>query len=571
MTTQTTDTNEQNQAESGSQPKYVPFPPINLPDRTWPNRTLDKAPIWCSVDLRDGNQALINPMGPAKKLELFKTLLKIGFREIEVGFPAASDTDFAFVRELIENELIPDGVVIQVLTQAREHLIERTFEAIQGAKQAIVHLYNSTSVLQRRVVFRAEKDEITDIAVKGARLIRQLADQCADTDVRYQYSPESFTGTEVDYAAEICDAVCDVWEPTQDKKAIINLPSTVELAPPNVYADQIELFCRLFRHRPQSIISLHTHNDRGTGLASSELGMLAGADRVEGTLFGNGERTGNLDIVTMALNYFTQGIDPGLDFHNLKEIRRVAEFCTELKIPERQPYAGDLVFTAFSGSHQDAIKKGFEAMRESGQTRFEVPYLTIDPADIGRQYDPVIRVNSQSGKGGVAFLVENELGFRLPRRLQVAFSKEIQAITDRSGKEMSSKEIAAKFVETFISPPAVLRYKSHKPLERDDDQELELYQFELQYEGQDHVVQGEGNGPLDAFVHAITAEFGLAYDIKDYQEHALEAGSDSSAAAYILAKRPDGEELFGVGQHKSITKASVLALVAAINRSLKIG
>jgi len=547
--------------------KYKPFSPIHLPDRTWPDKTITQAPVWCSVDLRDGNQALINPMGPAKKMEMFRTLLKIGFKEIEVGFPAASETDYAFVRELIENDLIPEDVTIQVLTQARAHLIERTFEAIRGAKQTIVHLYNSTSTLQRRVVFRAEKDEITRIAVEGARLIHSLASKVTDGKIRYQYSPESFTGTEMDYAAEICDAVCDVWQPTVENKTIINLPSTVELATPNVYADQIELFCRLFKHREQSIISLHTHNDRGTGIAASELALMAGAERVEGTLFGNGERTGNLDIVTMALNMTTQGVDSTLDFSNIKEVRRVSEFCTELKVPERMPYAGDLVFTAFSGSHQDAIKKGFEGMKETGQELFEVPYLTIDPADIGRQYDPVIRVNSQSGKGGVAFLVENELGFRLPRRLQVAFSQVIQKITDETGEEIPSGEVAAKFVETYINPPAKLVYESHKPIECDIE-DMERYQFVFTYKGDQRTVEANGNGPLDAVVHVLTEEFGLAYDIKDYSEHAMEAGSDSSAAAYILAKKPNGEELFGVGKSKSITKASIMALVAAINRSL---
>jgi 2-isopropylmalate synthase len=373
--------------------KYTPFPTIPLADRTWPNRTITTAPIWCSVDLRDGNQALINPMGPAKKMDLYRALLKIGFKEIEVGFPAASDTDFQFVRELIEKDLIPEDVTIQVLVQSRRHLIERTFEAIRGAKKAIVHLYNSTSTLQRRVVFQATKEEIVQLAVEGARHIHELAKrESGSRQIRYQYSPESFTGTEIDYAVEICEAVCNVWQPTMSNKTIINLPSTVELATPNVYADQIELFCRKFKPRANTIISLHTHNDRGTGIAASELGLMAGADRVEGTLFGNGERTGNLDIVTMALNMFTQGVDPQLDFSNLKDIRRIAEFCTELKVHERMPYAGDLVFTAFSGSHQDAIKKGFAALKDSSSDRFEVPYLTIDPADIGRQYDPVIRV-----------------------------------------------------------------------------------------------------------------------------------------------------------------------------------
>ncbi|GAB5403519.1 MAG: 2-isopropylmalate synthase [Aureliella sp.] len=550
-------------------PKYVAFPPIQLDDRTWPNRVLDRAPTWCSVDLRDGNQALINPMGPAKKMELFRTLLKIGFKEIEVGFPAASETDFTFVRELIEDQLIPDDVTIQVLTQARQPLIEKTFAAIRGAKRAIVHLYNSTSTLQRRVVFKADREEVCKIAVEGAKAIHELALQEPTGTIRYQYSPESFTGTEIDYAVEICDAVCEVWQPTEDNKTIINLPSTVELSTPNVYADQIELFCRKFKHRKQSIISLHTHNDRGTGIAASELGMLAGADRVEGTLFGNGERTGNLDIVTMALNYTTQGIDSGLDFSNVKEVRRVAEFCTELKVHERTPYAGDLVFTAFSGSHQDAIKKGYEAMRDSGQEQFEVPYLTVDPADIGRQYDPVIRVNSQSGKGGVAFLLEHELGFRLPRRLQVAFSKLIQQVTDTTGVEITAPEVAKHFVATYLEPKGPLEYKTHTPLPCDDE-ELERFRFEVAYKGHAATVEGQGSGPLDSLVHALTDKFSLAYDIVDYQEHALESGSDSSAAAYILVKAPSGEELYGVGQHKSITRASLRGLVSAINRAITV-
>jgi 2-isopropylmalate synthase len=547
--------------------KYRPFSPIALPDRTWPDRTITAAPVWCSVDLRDGNQALINPMGSAKKLELFKTLVKIGFKEIEVGFPAASETDYTFLRELIERDLIPADVTIQVLTQARPELIERTFAAIQGAKRSIVHLYNSTSTLQRRVVFRADKQQIAKIAIDGAKVVRDCAARQPRGTVRFQYSPESFTGTEIDYAAEVCDAVCEVWQPTVDNKTIINLPSTVELATPNVYADQIELFCRLFKHRRQAIISVHTHNDRGTGIAASELGLMAGAERVEGTLFGNGERTGNVDIVTMALNMTTQGIDSKLDFSNIKEIRRVAEFCTEIKVHERTPYAGDLVFTAFSGSHQDAIKKGFDALKMTEQELFEVPYLTIDPADIGRQYDPVIRVNSQSGKGGVAFLVESELGFRLPRRLQIAFSQVIQSITDRTGREMPASEIAAKFIETYVKPPAKLVYKSHKPIDCDQE-DLERYQFVFEYKGERRTVEASGNGPLDACVHVLTETFGLAYDIKDFQEHAMETGSDSAAAAYILAKQPNGTELFGVGQSKSITKASILALVAAINRSL---
>lgn len=547
--------------------KYRPFPPIDLADRTWPSQTITGAPIWCSVDLRDGNQALINPMGPVKKMELFTTLLKIGFKEIEVGFPAASETDYSFLRELIEGNLIPDDVTIQVLTQARPELIKRTFDAIRGAKQSIVHLYNSTSTLQRRVVFRADKEQITRIAVDGAKLVKECADRVKDQIVRFQYSPESFTGTEIDYAVEICDAVCEVWQPTVDNKTIINLPSTVELATPNVYADQIELFCRLFKHREQSIISLHTHNDRGTGIAASELGLMAGAQRVEGTLFGNGERTGNVDIVTMALNQTTQGIDSGLDFSNIKEIRRVAEHCTEIDVHQRTPYAGDLVFTAFSGSHQDAIKKGFDSMKETQQELFEVPYLMIDPADIGRQYDPVIRVNSQSGKGGVAFLVENELGFRLPRRLQVAFSHVIQKITDETEQEMPAGDIAAKFLETYLNPSPHLIYHSHKPIESGNE-EMEQYRLVFEFKGDKQTAEAIGNGPLDACVHMLRDTFGLAYDIKDYQEHAMETGSDSAAAAYILVKKTDGTELFGVGKSKSITKASIFALVSAINRSL---
>lgn len=548
--------------------KYVPFPAVQLPDRTWPNKTITKAPIWCSVDLRDGNQALINPMGSAKKLDLFHALLKIGFKEIEVGFPAASETDFQFLRELIEKNLIPDDVTIQVLVQARKPLIEKTFEAIRGAKSSIVHLYNSTSELQRRVVFNASQAEIINLAVTGAKCIHELAQNVPATDkVRYQYSPESYTGTEPEFAVKICEAVCDVWQPTVDNKSIINLPSTVELATPNVYADRIELFCRNFKYREQAIISLHTHNDRGTGIAASELGLLAGADRVEGTLFGNGERTGNLDIVTMALNMTTQGIDSTLDFSNIKEIRRIAEFCTELKVHERMPYAGDLVFTAFSGSHQDAIKKGYAALKESGQEMFEVPYMTIDPADIGRQYDPVIRVNSQSGKGGVAYIVESELGFQLPRRLQIAFSQVIQKITDATGREIPAHEIASKFTETYVNPPALLVYHSHTPIEcADEDQER--YRFSITYQGNHADVEGQGAGPLDSFVHAITAAFGLSCDIVDYHEHAMEAGSDSVAAAYILVKMSAAQELFGVGKHRSITKASLLALVAAINRNL---
>lgn len=550
---------------------YKPFPPVSLPDRTWPDKVIGTAPIWCSVDLRDGNQALINPMGEARKLEMWKALVAIGFKEIEVGFPSASDTDFSFVRKLIEEDLIPDGVTIQVLTQAREHLIRRTFEAIRGAKSVIVHLYNSTSTLQREVVFKAGKEEIKQIAVNGARLIMDLVPTVPETKITHQYSPESFTGTEIDYAAEVCDAVAEVYQPTPDNKLIINLPATVELATPNVHADQIELFCRIYKQRANSIISLHTHNDRGTGIAATELGLMAGADRVEGTLFGNGERTGNLDLVTTALNMFTQGIDTGLDFSDIKRIRAMAEHCTELPVHERHPYAGDLAFVAFSGSHQDAIKKGFDALAAKRETNpdhgFEVPYLTIDPKDIGRQYEPIIRVNSQSGKGGVAFLVKEHLGYDLPRPLQVEFSGLIQQQTDASGVEMSGEEIGAALIEEYVSPPAALTYQSQERTDKSGD--METRRFNVSYKGEAASISGTGNGPISALLDALRTAYGLDFAVLDYTQHTLAKSSDAQAVAYVRIGGTDGGTHFGIGIDSSITRAPLHAIVAAVNRAVK--
>ncbi len=546
--------------------KYTPFHEISLPDRKWPDKRLEKAPIWCSVDLRDGNQALINPMGLNKKLEMFKGLVKIGFKEIEVGFPAASETDYTFIRHIIENNYIPQDVTIQVLTQARKDLIERTFQAIEGVHRVIVHLYNSTSILQRKIVFKLGKKEVIDIAVNGARLIKELAQQYEETEVVYQYSPESFTGTEVSYAAEICDRVCDVYQPTLDNKIILNLPATVEMSTPNYFADQIELFCRLCTYRDRAIISLHTHNDRGTGIAASELGLMAGGDRIEGTLFGNGERTGNLDIVAMALNMFTHGINTGLDFSNIKEVRRLAEYCTELKVHERHPYAGDLVFTAFSGSHQDAIKKGFHHVQKNQSTQFEVPYFTIDPADIGRQYDPFIRVNSQSGKAGAAFLVEQHLGYELSRDLQVDFSHIVQKMADGKQREISTEEICQLFLSTYVEVDSNLKYQSHNV---EDDQNS--YRFNVIYNNDNHTIIGKGSGPLECFLEAIDVHFQLKFEIMDYYQHAISKGSDSHAAAYVKvqSKKQKDSQLalkFGVARDPNITKASLYALVNAINR-----
>jgi 2-isopropylmalate synthase len=544
--------------------KYRPFAPVNLPDRQWPSRILDKAPTWCSVDLRDGNQALIEPMGAEKKRRLFDMLVKLGFKEIEVGFPAASDTDYSFVREIIEEGLIPEDVTIQVLTQSRSELIEKTFESLKGARRAIVHLYNSTSELQRRVVFGLDRSGITDIAVTGARQIRDLAETMRGTEIMYQYSPESFTGTELDYSVEICEAVMDVWRPTPDKKMIVNLPATVEMATANVHADQIEWFSRNIRDRDSLILSLHPHNDRGAAVAATELGLMAGADRVEGTLFGNGERTGNVDVITLALNLFSQGVDPGLTISDIDEVVRTAEYCTQLPVHPRHPYAGELVYTAFSGSHQDAIKKGFDALKKRNDDFFEVPYLPIDPKDLGRTYEAVIRVNSQSGKGGVAYLLKEDHGLDLPRPLQIEFSRVVQEVTDRTGKEMTSAAIWDLFQQTYLGRDgiALVDYQM-LPEPRPGERRLAAT---VTVDGAERKIEGVGNGPIAAFVDALRRDCGVALTFLDYSEHAVAGGADARAAAYVKVRGEDDETLHGVGIDENIVTASLKAVASAANR-----
>ncbi len=549
--------------------KYQPFPPVNLTDRQWPNKSITSAPVWCSVDLRDGNQSLIEPMGPDRKLRMFDALLKMGFKEIEVGFPSASQTDFDFVRHLIEKNLIPDGVTIQVLTQAREELIRRTFESLKGVKSAIVHLYNSTSELQRRVVFKLDRAGIIDIAVKGATLIRQMERELGmESVIRHEYSPESFTGTELDFAKDICEAVIEVYEPTPAKKLILNLPATVEMSTPNVHADQIEWFCRNIKKRDSVIISLHPHNDRGSAVAATELGLLAGADRVEGTLFGNGERTGNVDIITLAMNMFSQGLDPGLDCSNINELVRMAEYCNQLPIHPRHPYAGDLVFTAFSGSHQDAINKGFKAMAASNRPLWEVPYLPIDPMDLGRSYEAVIRINSQSGKGGIAYILEKEHGIELPRRLQVEFSKVVQAIADGEGVELSAERLWTAFEGEYLDGNGRYAFIEHKTKGDHGDQGLTA---KITDDGKLKTIQGHGNGPVDGFVDAIRKESGVAFDVADYREHAMGTGANATAIAYMELRLPDGATIFGVGIDKNIVVASLKAVLSGVNRIGKRG
>ncbi|MGY6499659.1 MAG: 2-isopropylmalate synthase [Acidimicrobiales bacterium] len=556
--------------------KYVPFRPLDLPDRTWPARRIESAPTWCSVDLRDGNQALIDPMDPVRKRRMFEALVGMGFTEIEVGFPSASQPDFDFVRQLIEDDLIPEGVVIQVLTQCRPELIERTYEAIAGARQAIVHFYNSTSVLQRRVVFGLDRDGITQIAVDAARLCRTLEETVPEVDVRYEYSPESFTGTEPDYGIEICDAVMEAIGADADRPIIFNLPATVEMYTPNVYADVIEHFHRTVANRDAVILSLHPHNDRGTAVAAAELGVMAGADRVEGTLFGNGERTGNVDLVTLALNLMSQGVDPRLDLGDIDRLRRIAEYCNRLPVHPRHPYAGDLVYTAFSGSHQDAIKKGFAALRETevdGEYPvWEVPYLPIDPAHVGRTYEAVIRVNSQSGKGGVAYLMESEFGMVLPRRLQIEFSRSIQKVSEDTGTEVSAGEIWEHFQRTYFPSAARVALRSAEISTVDGKTTITA---QLVVDGQARTVTGVGNGPLAAFVTGLgtdLADLGdlAALDITDYSEHAVGGGSDATAAAYVETRRPDGTVCWGVGMDESILTASLRAVVSAMNRTVEV-
>ncbi|WP_159798498.1 2-isopropylmalate synthase [Puerhibacterium puerhi] len=564
--------------------KYRPFQEqiaVSLPDRTWPGRTITKAPRWCAVDLRDGNQALIEPMDAERKLRMFELLVQMGYKEIEVGFPSASQTDFDFVRMLIEEDRIPDDVVIQVLTQSREHLIERTYDAIRGAKQAVVHLYNSTSVLQREVVFRTDMDGIVDIALTGARLCRKYEETIPETTVFYEYSPESYTGTELEFAARICNEVLEVFEPTPERPVIINLPATVEMATPNVYADSIEWMSRHLNHRENVILSLHPHNDRGTAVAAAELGYLAGADRIEGCLFGNGERTGNVDLVTLGMNLFSQGIDPEIDFSDIDGIRRTVEYCNQLPVHERHPYAGDLVFTAFSGSHQDAIKKGFEHMaaraREAGADVDElvwgVPYLPIDPKDVGRSYEAVIRVNSQSGKGGVAYLLKSEHAMDLPRRLQIEFSRAVQEHTDAQGTEVTGDDIWRIFTDEYLpvepenaaglEPWGRLKLRETRTTAAEDG--TTTLSVDVVDRGEELTLTGTGNGPIAAFVDAV-AKVDVQVRVRDYAEHALSEGGDASAAAYVEAQVGDAV-LWGVGIDPSITTASLKAIVSAVNRA----
>jgi 2-isopropylmalate synthase len=541
--------------------KYAPYATVDLPDRTWPDVVLTSAPIWCSTDLRDGNQALVNPMDTHRKRRFFALLLELGFTEIEVGFPAASRADFDFVRMLVEEELIPDGVTIAVLTQARPELIERTFESIAGASRAIVHLYNSTSVAQRRVVFRLDKAGITELAVRGAEMCRALADDA----VRFEYSPESFHHTELDFALEICEAVADAWGPTPEAPMIVNLPTTVEHFPPNVYADRIEWFARNFTRRESAILSVHPHNDRGTAVTTAELGLMAGAQRVEGTLFGNGERTGNVDIVTLALNLLTQGVDPGLDLSQLDEARRIVEECNELPVHPRHPWSGELVYTAFSGSHQDAIKKGMHAQQQQADGAvWDVPYLPIDPRDVGRTYEAIIRVNSQSGKGGVAYLLEDRYGLDLPRGLQVELAQKVQAVTDAEGGELSADEIYHLFRSAYleVDAPYELAGYVHEASELGDRLTARLLDGEEPLE-----LAGEGNGPIAALVHALAQGTGHAVHVLDYHEHATSVGEDAMAAAYVEAD-VDGDPVWGVAVHPSIVTASLRAIVNALNRAL---
>ncbi|MGI8664342.1 MAG: 2-isopropylmalate synthase [Acidimicrobiales bacterium] len=536
--------------------------PLALRDRTWPNVQIDKAPLWCSVDLRDGNQALIDPMDSTRKLRMFHAVVQMGFKEIEVGFPSASQPDFDFVRQLVEDDLVPDDVTIQVLTQCRPELIERTYESLRGANNAIVHFYNSTSILQRRVVFGLDQAGVTQIAVDAAKLSRKLEETLPGTNVRYEYSPESFTGTEIDYAIEICEAVMEAIEPG-DEKIIFNLPATVEMYTPNVYGDVIEWFHRHIRSRDEVILSLHPHNDRGCAVAAAEMGVMAGADRVEGTLFGNGERTGNVDVVTLAMNLFSQGVDPELDISDIDALRRTAEYCNRLPVHPRHPYVGDLVYTAFSGSHQDAIKKGFEALPDDYE-EWGVPYLPIDPKHVGRTYEAVIRVNSQSGKGGVAYIMKAEHGLDLPRRLQIEFSKTIQHISEDTGTEIAPGAMWDTFGAEYLPDEPRLQLLSHETSTQSSGGATVTAQ--LVVDGEHRTVAGEGNGPIAALVHALRRELGIDIEVVDYAEHAVSAGSDATAVAYVEAQSPEGLIRWGVGLDESILTASLKAVIGAANR-----
>ncbi|KAF0188503.1 MAG: 2-isopropylmalate [Desulfobulbaceae bacterium] len=553
--------------------KYRPYPGLNLPGRTWPGKVITQAPDWCSVDLRDGNQALVQPMNLDEKLELFQLLVDVGFKEIEIGFPSASQVEFDFSRTLIERALIPEDVTIQILTPAREHLIQRSFEALKGAKKAIVHLYNSTSTLQRRVVFQMNRAEITALARQGALWIREEAARNPETSFRYEYSPESFTGTELDFALEISEAVMEVWKPTPENRVIVNLPATVEMATPNVYADQIEWFCGHMKDRDCAIISLHAHNDRGCAVAATELALMAGGDRVEGTLFGNGERTGNVDLVTLALNMFTQGIDPGLDFHKINKVIEVSERVTRIPVHVRHPYAGELVYTAFSGSHQDAINKGMNAFDASADGIWAVPYLPIDPRDVGRSYESIIRINSQSGKGGVAWIMDREFGFKMPKEMHPEFGKVIQKVTDREGRELQMAEIWTAFKEEYLTvtqPYGLVSFNVRKQhVDSDEAGSSADVEAVINVSGEMKTVTASGNGPLDAFCGALKAGLGCDFTLCGYHEHALTKGSSSKAVAYIETEYPDGRRFWGAGVDTDILVASIKATLSSLNRATR--
>ena len=545
--------------------KYSSFEKIKLKNRSWPTNQISNAPIWCSVDLRDGNQALIEPMGIEKKLRFFSMLIELGFKEIEIGFPSASETEFSFVRKLIDDNLIPSDVKIQVLSQAREHLIKRTFEATEGAKNVIFHLYNSTSTLQREVVFKKDKAGITKIATEGAELVQKLSEEYSKTNWQFEYSPESFTGTELDYAAEVCNEVNNIWHKGNKNKTIINLPATVELSTPNIYADQIQWMNENLKNRDKIILSLHPHNDRGTAVAAAELGLMAGADRIEGTLFGNGERTGNVDIVTLGLNLFTQGIDPQLDFSDINKTMREVEYCNQLPVHPRHPYAGDLVFTAFSGSHQDAIKKGFDEMRNSNDSKWRVPYLPIDPEDVGRTYEAVIRINSQSGKGGISYILEQDYGVTLPRRMQIDFSQVIQKQADETGKELDSKEIWESFENYYLKNNSKkISYNSH---EIQSSKEKDVIKLSLLEKNKEIQIEGTGNGPIDAFINALNDHLSSDFKVSDYHQHSISSGSDASAAAYIEIQNKNSSD-WGAGIDQNTTVASYKAILNCINKIL---
>jgi 2-isopropylmalate synthase len=542
--------------------KYRPYPQVGLSNRTWPDKVIEKAPLWCAVDLRDGNQALIDPMDPERKLRMFNSLVKTGFKEIEVGFPAASKPDFDFIRLLIEKDLIPEDVNIQVLVQCRKELIEKTYESLEGARSAIVHFYNSTSELQRRVVFRLDQAGIIKIATDAAKICRDLESSLAGTKISYEYSPESFTGTEIDFSLEICGRVMEALEISGDERVILNLPATVEMSTPNIYADLIEYFHNHIPNRENVVISLHPHNDRGTAVAAAELGVMAGADRVEGCLFGNGERTGNVDLVTLALNLFSQGIDPQLDLHDIDALRRVAEHCNRLPVHHRHPYVGDLVYTAFSGSHQDAIKKGMAAI-SSCYDYWEVPYLPIDPHHVGRSYEAVIRVNSQSGKGGVAYIMEAEHGFRLPRRLQIEFSSTIQTVTEDTGTEITPEQMWDIFQNKYLANQSYLELLSY---ETSSSGQKDIVTAQVLLDGEPKTISGTGSGPIEAFINGVNETLHFGLDVLDYSEHAISSGSDSQAVAYLEVKKNDGNIKWGVGRDKSILAAGLQAVVSAVNR-----